>query len=69
MWGKTAFCGFEKNSVDKNAKLWIMICLKSYTYIKYTEKPTEFFQNCANLLVKTAFFAVLSVRGSAAKAK
>jgi hypothetical protein len=29
MWRKKAFCGFEKKSVDKKAKLWKIISYKS----------------------------------------
>jgi hypothetical protein len=29
MWGKKAFCGFEKKSVDKKAKWWKLILYKS----------------------------------------
>ena len=69
MWGKKAFCGFEKKSVDKKAKWWMMICLKSYTYIKYTEKSTEFFQNCSNLLAKTTVLAFFVPGSASIKAK
>ncbi|WP_274570626.1 hypothetical protein V6667_06370 [Neisseria leonii] len=55
MWKKAAFCGFEKKSVDKKAKLWKLFYLKSKGWIKSTEKSTDFFQNCANLSAKSAF--------------